>query len=81
LTDSCAGDHNPDMAFGRKRKEAAPRQQSAPDSASQPGTSWQSYAGGGGYMVTELPYYDKGKRKVMVYRSDASGKIIKTFKK
>jgi hypothetical protein len=69
----------PAMAFGRKRKEAAPQQQSAPDS--QPGTPWQSYSGGGGYVVTELPYYDKGKRKVMVYRSDASGKIIKTFKR
>ncbi len=71
----------PGMAFGRNRKEAAPQQQSAPQSASQPGTPWQSYSGGGGYMVTELPYYDKGKRKVMVYRSDASGKIIKTLKK
>ena len=71
----------PAMAFGRKRKQAAPQQQSAPESASQPGTPWQSYSGGGGYVVTELPYYDKGKRKVMVYRSDASGKIIKTFKK
>jgi hypothetical protein len=32
-------------------------------------------------VVTELPYYDKGKRKIMVYTSDASGKIIKTFKR
>ena len=71
----------PDMAFGRKRKEAAPQQQSAPPPASQPGTPWQSYAGNGGYQITELPYYDKGKRKVMVYKSDASGKIIKTLKK
>jgi hypothetical protein len=71
----------PAMAFGRKRKEAAPQQQSAPPSASQPGTPWQSYAGNSGYMVTELPYYDKGKRKVIVYTSDANGKIIKTFKK
>jgi len=69
------------MAFGRKRKEAAPQQQSAPQSASQPGAPWQSHAGSGGYQVTELPYYDKGKRKIMVYRSDASGKIIKTFKR
>ena len=53
----------PPMAFGRKRKEAAPQQQSAPQSASQPGTPWQSYSGSGGYTVTELPYYDKGKRK------------------
>ncbi len=71
----------PAMAFGRKRKEAAPQQQSAPQSASQSSSPWQTYDGGGGYMTTELPYYDKGKRKVMVYRSDASGKIIKTFKK
>jgi hypothetical protein len=70
----------PAMAFGRKRKEAAPQQQSAPQSAS-PGTPWQSYSGNGGYMVTELPYYDKGKRKVVVYTSDANGKIIKTFKR
>jgi hypothetical protein len=69
------------MAFGRKRKEAAPTQESAPPPASQGGAPWQSYSGGGGYLVTELPYYEKGKRKVMVYRSDASGKIIKTFKK
>ena len=60
------------MAFGRKRKEAAPQQQSAPQSAPE---------GSGGYQVTELPYYDKGKRRIMVYRSDASGKIIKSFKK
>ena len=70
----------PTMAFGRKRKEAT-QQQSAPDPSSQPGTPWQSYSGGGGYVVTELPYYEKGKRKVMVYRSDDTGKIIKTFKK
>ena len=69
----------PTMAFGRKRKEA-PLQQSAPSSPSS-STPWQSYQGNGGYMVTELPYYDKGKRKVIVYTSDSTGKIIKTFKK
>lgn len=69
------------MAFGRKRKEEPQQQQSAPQSSSQPGTPWQSYGGGGGYTVTELPYYDKGKRRIMVYKSDASGKIIKTFKR
>jgi hypothetical protein len=69
------------MAFGRKRKEAPlQQQQSAPQSAS-PSSPWQTYAGSGGYMVTELPYYDKGKRKVIVYTSDANGKIIKTFKR
>jgi hypothetical protein len=71
----------PVMAFGRKRKEAPQQQQSAPQSSSS-SSPWQTYDGGaGGYMITELPYYDKGKRKIMVYRSDASGKIIKTFKK
>jgi len=81
LTDYRATIRMPAMAFGRKRKEAARQQQSAPQPTSEPGSPWQSRAGSGGYMVTELPYYDKGKRKVMVYRSDASGKIIKTLKK
>lgn len=71
----------PAMAFGRKRKETAQQQEPAPQSPPQGSTPWQSYGGSGGYTVTELPYYDKGKRKVMVYRSDATGKIIKTFKK
>ena len=75
----------PAMAFGRKRKETAQpqqqQQQPAPQASPQPGTPWQSYGGKGGYTVTELPYYDKGKRKVVVYTSDANGKIIKTFKK
>jgi hypothetical protein len=68
------------MAFGRKRnKQEAPQQQSA--SQSQASAPWQSHSGGGGYVVSELPYYDKGKRKIVVYTSDANGKIIKTFKK
>ena len=73
----------PAMAFGRKRKEAPqqPQQQQQAPQSSQPGTPWQSYGGGGGYTVTELPYYEKGKRKVVVYTSDANGKIIKTFKR
>ena len=71
----------PAMAFGRKRKESAQQQQPAPQSPSQGSTPWQSYSGGGGYTVTELPYYDKGKRRVVVYTSDANGKIIKTFKR
>jgi hypothetical protein len=69
----------PTMAFGRKRSKEAPQQQSAPQS--QPGTPWQSYSGSGGYVATEVPYYDKGKRRIVVYTSDASGKIIKTFKR
>jgi hypothetical protein len=72
----------PPMAFGRKRSKEAPQQQSAPQSAPQSGSQpWQSYGGSGGYVVSELPYYDKGKRKVVVYTSDSSGRIIKTFKK
>ena len=68
------------MAFGRKRnKQEAPQQQSA--SQSQASTPWQSHSGGSGYVVSELPYYEKGKRKIVVYTSDANGKIIKTFKK
>ena len=31
--------------------------------------------------MSEVPYYEKGKRKIVVYTSDANGKIIKTFKK
>ncbi len=35
----------------------------------------------GDYVPFELPTYHKGKRRVVVYRSDANGRIIKTFKK
>ncbi len=34
----------------------------------------------GGYETIELPTFHGRKRKVVVYTSDASGKIIKTFK-
>ena len=69
--------------FGRKRSKEAPQQQQAPQPAppAGSGSAWQSYDGKGGYVVTEVPYYDKGKRKIVVYTSDASGKIIKKFKK
>jgi hypothetical protein len=68
------------MAFGRKRnKQESPQQQSAPPSQSS--APWQSYGGSGGYVATEIPYYDKGKRKIVVYTSDSTGKIIKTFKR
>lgn len=59
--------------FGRKRAKDAPQQQPA-------SLQSQSYSSGG-YVVTELPTYTAGKRKVVVYTSDASGKIIKTFKR
>jgi hypothetical protein len=67
--------------FGRKRSKEAPQQPQAPQSTPQSGSAWQSYGGSGGYVVTEVPYYEKGKRKIVVYTSDANGKIIKTFKK
>ncbi len=60
--------------FRRKpaNKEASP-QSDAPQAATRT-TS-------GGYEVTELPTFHGRKRKVVVYTSDGSGKIIKTFKK
>ena len=62
--------------FRRNRnKQEAPAQTDMPESAPTPTSS------PGGYMTVELPTYHKGKRKVVVYRSDPSGKIIKTFKR
>lgn len=56
----------------RKNKEAAAQVDPGP---SMPMTS------SAGYIVTELPTYHSGKRKVVVYTSDAQGRIIKSFKK
>ena len=58
--------------FRRKPKEA-PSQSTAPQAA--PTVS------SGGYHITELPTFHGRKRKVVVYKSDGTGKIIKTFKK
>ena len=59
--------------FRRKKpQEAAPQQTDAPPSPARSSD---------GYQVVEIPTYDKGKRRVVVYRSDPSGRIIKTFKK
>jgi queuine/archaeosine tRNA-ribosyltransferase len=60
--------------FRRKNKEASAQSDSTPAPA-MPMTS------SGGYVVTELPTYHAGKRKVVVYTSDAQGRIVKTFKK
>ena len=68
------------MALGRKNKQTSQPQPSSPHTGQQ-GSPWQTYNGSGGYMATEIPYYDKGKRKIMVYTSDSTGKIIKTFKR
>ena len=71
------------MAFGRKRApKEAPQQQSAPQQSGNAGSApWQSYGGSAGYQVTEVPYYDKGKRCSVVYISDDTGKVIRCFKK
>lgn len=34
-----------------------------------------------GYVVTEVPTYHSGKRKIVVYTSDAQGRIVKSYKK
>ncbi len=61
------------VMFRRKaRKEAAPQADAQP--APMPTSS-------NGYQITELPTFHGRQRKVVVYTSDASGKIIKTFKK
>jgi hypothetical protein len=57
-----------------KAQEAQPAQVQMPEQ-SAPRT------GAGGYQVVEIPTYHGGKRKVVVYTSDASGKIIKSIRK
>jgi hypothetical protein len=58
------------MFRSKRNKQQAP----AAETESRPVSS-------GGYQVTELPTFHGRKRKVVVYTSDGSGKIIKTFKK
>ena len=60
--------------FRKKRtQEAAAPQQSEPQAAPQTSS--------GGYQITELPTFHGRQRKVVVYTSDGTGKIIKKFKK
>ena len=56
----------------RKNKEAA-----AP---ADPGPA-RPMTNSAGYVVTEIPTYHSGKRKIVVYTSDAQGRIVKTYKK
>lgn len=59
--------------FRRNRAKEAPQQaQSQP--APMPTSS-------NGYLPVELPTFHGRKRKVVVYTSDANGRIIKTFKR
>jgi len=41
----------------------------------------QAPTSSGGYVSSEMPTFHGRHRKVVVYTSDASGKIIKTFKR
>lgn len=56
--------------FGRKKAQQAPQADATP----------QPTFTAGGYQVTELPTFHGRKRKVVVYTSDAQGRIIKTIK-
>lgn len=70
--------HRPDgtiaAMFRRKKEKEAPTEVDMPQQSAPATTS-------GGYVVTELPTYHGLKRKVVVYTSDANGKIVKRFKK
>jgi hypothetical protein len=57
--------------FRKKRANEAP-----PQSDAQAAPRMTS----GGYQTVELPTFHGRKRKVIVYTSDANGKIIKTVK-
>lgn len=62
--------------FRRKKAQAdAPAQVEMPPQQTGPMT------GSNGYIVTEVPTYHGLKRKVVVYTSDANGRIVKKFKK
>lgn len=63
--------------FRRKRATA----QETPSAQVQMPQQSEPRMGAGGYQVVEIPTYHGGKRKVVVYTSDASGKIIKTYRK
>ena len=62
--------------FRRKKAQA----QEGPTQVEMPQQAAPS-TGSNGYVVTELPTYHGLKRKVVVYTSDANGRIVKKFKK
>jgi len=59
------------------RRKRAKEDTSQPAAQSAPSPTYSS----GGYVTSELPTFDGRKRKVIVYSSDANGKIIKRVKK
>ena len=64
------------------RRKKASNEESAPsDAAPTSNIDSVSRPGPNGYVITELPVYHGLKRKVVVYTSDANGRIIKTYKK
>ena len=62
--------------FRRKKAQA----QEGPTQVEMPQQS-APMTNSGGYVVTEVPTYHGLKRKVVVYTSDANGRIVKKFKK
>ena len=61
-----------------RRKKA--KEEEAPAQVQMPQQS-APMTGSNGYVVTELPTYHGLKRKVVVYTSDANGRIVKRIKK
>ncbi len=60
--------------FGSKRKKE--KKDEAPAAAAP-----QRPVSSGGYLSSELPTFHGRERKVVVYTSDAKGRIIKTIRK
>jgi len=60
--------------FGSKRKKESKDAAPAAPVAQTPVSS-------GGYVRSELPTFHGRQRKVVVYTSDAQGRIVKTFRK
>ena len=76
MTDRYEGGTIAAMLRRKRAKEQAP-----PAQAEMPQTQSGPTVGSNGYVVSEIPTYWAGKRRIVVYTSDPSGKIIKTFKK
>ena len=77
MTDFGSGGRLAGMFRSKRKKEQQEQQASQPAQAQPP----PPQPSAGGYVVTELPTFHGRHRKVVVYTSDGSGKIIKTFKK
>ncbi len=58
------------MFRAKRNKQQAPRAESPAPTVSA-----------NGYQVTELPTFHGRKRKIVVYTTDSTGRIVKTLKK